>query len=165
MSLNTYMSTSAGPPNSAGANTLITPNFATNLVSNNTLALFHWRMSTAWVARGLSPCPFDMVITLSTPFLYNPPQGFLMIDTQVMGLTGVNRSIGRIRREKLQSARWLGGGRVQPNHGDPADWHGAAFQQYRAIRLYAGHAGAGIVRFAVCGLAARLHPPLRITID
>ncbi len=94
-SLNIYMSTSAYAPNSVGSNTLITPNFATNLGADNTLV--YSAGPGTWVSSpgctGPGPCPFDMVINLSTPFLYNPSRGFLMIYVHAAeengnGLTG-----------------------------------------------------------------------------
>jgi|SRR5579872_310805 len=90
-SVSIYMSTSRYAPNTAGSNTLITSTFANNLGPNNTL-VFSRGPGTLFSSPGCAgpgPCPFDMVFNLSTPFLYNPAQGFLLIDFQFTGFTGI----------------------------------------------------------------------------
>jgi hypothetical protein len=77
-------------PNANGSNTLITPSFATNLGSNPTLVLSSGPGTLSSPGcTGQGPCPFDLVINLSTPFLYNPSQGFLLIDSQINGFSEV----------------------------------------------------------------------------
>ncbi|MCL4781494.1 MAG: PEP-CTERM sorting domain-containing protein [Bryobacterales bacterium] len=76
-----YASTSPYAPNSNGGNTLLTDTFATNLGPDNTLVF-----SAAPVALsspgcvGSAVCPFDLVFAFDVPFLYDPTQGFLLID-------------------------------------------------------------------------------------
>ncbi len=46
---------------------------------------------TLWSSPGCTgpgPCPFDIVYTFSTPFLYSPSQGNLLVDFQATGLNG-----------------------------------------------------------------------------
>ncbi|MEO7145876.1 MAG: PEP-CTERM sorting domain-containing protein [Bryobacteraceae bacterium] len=90
-SFSIYFSTSPYAPNTSGGNTLITSTFANNLGPDNTLVL-SGGPGTLWSSPGSTgpgPCPFDMVFTLSTPFLYNPSKGFLLIDSHFNGYTGV----------------------------------------------------------------------------
>lgn len=52
---------------------------------------------TLWSSPGCTgpgPCPFDIVFTFSTPFLYNPSNGNLLIEYQFTGYNGLG-SIGR----------------------------------------------------------------------
>jgi hypothetical protein len=35
-------------------------------------------------------CPFDVSVTFTTPFLYNPSQGRLLLDLKIGGFTGGN---------------------------------------------------------------------------
>ena len=47
---------------------------------------------TLWSSPGCTgpgPCPFDIVFTFSTPFLYNPSNGNLLIELQFTGYNGV----------------------------------------------------------------------------
>ncbi len=64
-SVSVYMSTSMYAPNTTGSNTLITPTFATNLGSNNTLVYSAGpgTLVSSPGCAGPGPCPFDMVIT------------------------------------------------------------------------------------------------------
>ena len=42
---------------------------------------------------GPGPCNFDLVFNLSTPFLYNPQNGFLLMDVQFTGFNGISGSL------------------------------------------------------------------------
>ena len=90
-SFSIYLSTSPFAPNSNFGNTLITSTFANNLGSDNTLVLSGGpgTLFSSPGCAGPGPCPFDMVFTLTTPFLYNPNNGFLLADFQIHGFTGV----------------------------------------------------------------------------
>ena len=84
-----YASTSPYAPNSSRFNALLTDTFATNLGPDNTLVF-----SASPLVRsspgcaGPSACPFDLVIAFDAPFLYDPTQGFLLIDAFLTGISG-----------------------------------------------------------------------------
>ena len=85
-SFNIYLSTSPYFPNTIGSHTLITSNFAANKGADNTLVLSG--SGTFFSSSGCStpgPCAFDMIFNLSTPFLYDPTKGTLLLDTQFTG--------------------------------------------------------------------------------
>jgi hypothetical protein len=90
-SFSVFLSTSPLAPNSNFGNTLITSTFANNLGPDNTLVLSGGAgtLFSSPGCAGPGPCPFDMVFTLTTPFLYNPNNGFLLADFQIHGFTGV----------------------------------------------------------------------------
>src|SRR6202035_4386677 len=87
-SINVHLSTSSFAPNTNLGNTLITDTFATNLGPDNTLVYSGPLALTSPGCAGPSVCPFDLVLTFTTPFLYNPNQGFLLLDLQVASITG-----------------------------------------------------------------------------
>ncbi|HZT30123.1 MAG TPA: VPLPA-CTERM sorting domain-containing protein [Bryobacteraceae bacterium] len=104
-SFSVYMSTSPYAPNSNNGNTLITSTFASNVGPDNTLVL-SGGPGTLWSSPGCAgpgPCPFDMAFTLSTPFLYNPSQGFLLLEFQATGLNGVSGANGAFDVESFSS--------------------------------------------------------------
>jgi hypothetical protein len=85
------MSTSPYAPNTNAGNTLITPAFAANRGPDNTVVL-SGGAGVLWSSQGCTvsvTCPFDIVFTLSTPFLYDPSKGFLLLDTEITGYNGV----------------------------------------------------------------------------
>ena len=90
--LDLYMSTSQRFPNlSGGAAGLMSTTFADNLGPDNTL-VYHGPVS--WVSpgcpvNGSTPCAFDLLVTLQTPFYYNPSQGRLLLDLFITGLNGL----------------------------------------------------------------------------
>jgi hypothetical protein len=89
-SLSVHISTSQFAPNSNGGNTLITPTFADNIGPDNALVLASGPGTLfSPGCTGVGPCPFDIVFTLNTPFLYNPSKGFLLVDFRANGLIGV----------------------------------------------------------------------------
>ena len=89
-SFNMYLSTTPYSANSSEGGTMLTTNFATNLGADNTL-VDSGGPGTLWSSSGCTgsgPCPFDVVFTFSTPFLYNPSNGNLLLDLQINGYNG-----------------------------------------------------------------------------
>jgi len=89
-SFSIFLSTSPYFPNTINGHTLITPDYAANEGADNTL-VFAGGPGTFFSSPGCTlpgPCPFDMVFHLSTPFLYNPSQGTLLLDAQFTGWSG-----------------------------------------------------------------------------
>ena len=90
--LDLYMSTSPRFPNlNGGAALLMSTTFADNVGPDNTL-VYHGPVS--WVSpgcpvNGLTPCDFDLLVTLQTPFYYDPSQGRLLTDFFITGLNGL----------------------------------------------------------------------------
>ena len=87
-----YLSTSPLFPNTDNGRTLMSTTFANNVGSDNTLVYSGPASATSPGCAGPSPCPFDIVITFSTPFLYNPALGSLLVDLQSTGLTSTQGS-------------------------------------------------------------------------
>lgn len=87
-----YMSTSPRFPNlNGGAAALMSTTFAENVGPDNTL-VYHGPVS--WVSpgcpvNGSTPCAFDLLVTLQTPFYYDPSQGRLLTDFFITGLNGL----------------------------------------------------------------------------
>lgn len=78
---NAYLSTSPHSPNSTEG-PLLSTTFANNVGPDNTLVFSgSFTMSGAGCA-GPAPCPFANTIVFTTPFLYNPANGSLLIDVQ-----------------------------------------------------------------------------------
>ncbi|MGH9351424.1 MAG: hypothetical protein ACRD2G_04570, partial [Terriglobia bacterium] len=85
-----YLSTTQYAANTSSGHPLLTTNLATNRGPDNTL-VYSAGPGTLWSSTGCGgpgPCPFDVVFTFSTPFLYNPSQGNLLVDLQATGLVG-----------------------------------------------------------------------------
>ena len=83
-----HLSTSAFAPNNGNGNTLITSTFANNLGSDNTLVYSKPVALSSPGCAGPSACPFDLVFPLTTPFLYDPTKGFLLMDLLAADFTG-----------------------------------------------------------------------------
>src|SRR5215469_17444113 len=86
-----YLSTSPYFPNTFGSHTLITSNYAANEGADNTLVL-SGGAGTFFSSPGCTtpgPCAFDMVFNSTTPFLYDPTKGTLLMDVQFTGWSGV----------------------------------------------------------------------------
>ena len=94
-SLDIYASTSSFAPNNNPGNTLITGTFATNLGPDNTLVFSGPLALSSPGCAGPSACPFDMVVTFDSPFLYNPTHGFLLLDFHFTGYAGSGFSDSR----------------------------------------------------------------------
>ena len=86
-SMAVYLSTSPLYPNTDNGRPLMSTTFASNVGSDNTLVFSGPKTVNSPGCAGTSPCPFDVVIPLSTPFFYNPALGSLLVDVQSTGLT------------------------------------------------------------------------------
>ena len=89
-SFNIYLSTSSYFPNTIGSHMLITSSYAANEGADNTLVL-SGGAGTFFSSPGCTtpgPCAFDMVFNLTTPFLYDPTKGTLLMDAQFSGWSG-----------------------------------------------------------------------------
>ncbi len=89
--LTVNLSTSPLYPNTDNGRPLMSTTFANNIGSDNTLVFSGPKTVTSPGCAGPSPCPFDVVIPLSTPFFYNPALGSLLVDFQS---TGFNATAG-----------------------------------------------------------------------
>ncbi|HUL73781.1 MAG TPA: PEP-CTERM sorting domain-containing protein [Vicinamibacterales bacterium] len=88
-----YMSTSPRFPNlNGGASALMSETFADNVGPDNTLVYHGPVTMVSPGCAGPAPCPFDLVVTLQTPFFYDPLQGRLLLDFRVSGIFGVVHS-------------------------------------------------------------------------
>lgn len=97
---------------SAGENTLSTT-FASNVGVNDTIVYARGALALSGTGGG-SPNPFDVTITFSTPFQYNPGSGNLLLDVRNYGGSGSAQyfdatsvsgdSIGRIYANDVNSA-------------------------------------------------------------
>src|SRR5579864_1904147 len=92
LTLNLYLSTSQYFPNTNGGDTLITTTYATNLGPDNTLVYSGPVSFTSPGCAGPAVCSFDMVITFSTPFPYDPSKGRLLLDFQYASFTALGGS-------------------------------------------------------------------------
>jgi hypothetical protein len=86
---NIYMSTSPNWANNSNGHPLMSTTFAANVGADNTLvvSLNNFAMTEAGCATP-GPCPFANNIVFTTPFLYNPANGPLLIDGQFTNFTG-----------------------------------------------------------------------------
>jgi hypothetical protein len=89
--LTVYLSTSPFYPNTENFKTLMSTTFANNIGSDNTLVFSGPKNVSSPGCAGPSPCPFDVVIPLSTPFVYNPGGG-LLVDIQATGFNATSGS-------------------------------------------------------------------------
>ena len=89
--LTVNLSTSPLYPNTDNGRPLMSTTFANNIGTDNTLVFSGPKNVTSPGCAGPSPCPFDVVIPLSTPFFYNPALGSLLVDIQS---TGFNATAG-----------------------------------------------------------------------
>ncbi len=92
--LDLNLSTTPFFPNTSGGATLISSTFANNVGLDNTLVFSGpLALSSPGCAAGTAPCPFDMVITFTTPFLYNSANGSLLLDFRMNGLNGISGTL------------------------------------------------------------------------
>ena len=85
-----YLSTSPYYPNTINGHQLITSNYGANKGPDNRLVL-SGGPGTFFSSPGCAtpgPCAFDMIFNLTTPFLYDPTKGTLLMDTHFTGWTG-----------------------------------------------------------------------------
>jgi hypothetical protein len=87
-SLNLYLSTSPKFPNTGGP--LMSTTFADNVGPDNTLVFSGLFTAASPGCAGPGVCPFDINVNFTTPFLYNPTQGRLLLDFKVTGYSGVD---------------------------------------------------------------------------
>ena len=87
-SLNLYLSTSPKFPNTGGP--LMSTTFADNVGPDNTLVFSGPVTGSSPGCAGPAVCPFDINLNFTTPFLYNPTHGRLLLDLQITGLIGVD---------------------------------------------------------------------------
>jgi len=123
-SINISLSTSSFAPNSIGSNTLITSNYAANIGPDNTLVYSAGAgtLLSSPGCTGSGPCAFDMIFNFSTPFLYDPANGWLLMDIHV---TGFNAASGALDAESFSSP---GGSVAQVGSSDQVDLGGPIVQ-------------------------------------
>ena len=80
------LSTTQYAPNSSGSKTLLTNTFATNIGPDNTVVYSGPVSFTNGGCSGPGVCSFTL-FTFTTPFLYNPSQGNLLLDARISGIT------------------------------------------------------------------------------
>jgi hypothetical protein len=85
-SLNLFLSTSPKFPNTGGP--LMSSTFADNVGPDNTLVFSGPFTAASPGCAGPGVCPFDIHLNFTTPFLYNPAQGRLLLDLKVIGSSG-----------------------------------------------------------------------------
>ncbi len=94
--LNLYLSTSPNFPNAIGGKTPISTHFQDNIGPDSTLV---YSGSVTLNSPGCTfpaVCPFDIVISFTTPFLYSPSQGSLLLDLQMVGFTAVSGALDSV---------------------------------------------------------------------
>ena len=92
-----YLSTSPLFPNTNGGQNLISSTFADNVGTDNMLVFSGpFTLSSPGCAAGATPCPFDMVLTFSSPFLYNRANGTLLFDFRFTGMNGVSGTLDSV---------------------------------------------------------------------
>jgi hypothetical protein len=95
-SLNLYLSTSPKFPNAIGGKTPLSNHFQDNVGPDSTLVYSGpVTLSSPGCAFPLA-CPFDIVISFTTPFLYSPSQGTLLLDLQMTGFTAVSGALDSV---------------------------------------------------------------------
>lgn len=87
---NIYLSTGVNYPNSGNGHTLLSTTFANNVGPDNTLVFSGSATinGPGCAAAGTTPCPWANNIVFATPFLYDPANGPLLIDTKATSLSG-----------------------------------------------------------------------------
>src|SRR5215469_11150764 len=118
-----YLSTSPYFPNTFGSHTLITSNYVANEGADNTLVV-SGGAGTFFSSPGCTmpgPCAFDMVFNSTTPFLYDPTKGTLLMDVQFTGWSGT----GSLDGESFSSP---GGSVAQVNASDTVQLGGPIVQ-------------------------------------
>ena len=95
-SLNLYLSTSPNFPNTNGGKTLISTHFQDNVGPDSTLVYSGPVTLNSAGCPFPSACSFDIVISFTTPFLYQPSQGALLLDFQFAGFTAVSGSLDSV---------------------------------------------------------------------
>ena len=91
--LTVHMSTSPLFPNTDNGRTIMSTTYANNVGPDNTLVYSGPGALSGPGCAGPSPCVFDQMLPLTTPFLYNPSTGSLLIDFQFTGYTATAGSL------------------------------------------------------------------------
>lgn len=92
--MNLFLSTSPKFPNTSGP--LMSTTFSDNVGADNTL-VFSGPLSFASTGcTGPSVCPFDISVNFTTPFLYNPAQGRLLLDLKISGFSGLGGTLDAV---------------------------------------------------------------------
>jgi hypothetical protein len=95
-SLNLYVSTSQNYPNTSGGKTPISSYFQDNVGTDSTLVYSGQAAFSSPGCVGPAVCPFDMVISFTTPFRFDPSQGALLLDLQMAGFTAVSGALDSV---------------------------------------------------------------------
>ena len=88
-----HLSTSPLFPNTDNGRVQMSTTYANNVGPDDTIVYSGPAILSSPGCAGPSPCPFDQVITLTTPFLYNPTLGSLLVDLQYTGYTATAGSL------------------------------------------------------------------------
>ena len=93
--LTVSLSTSPLFPNTDDGRTLMSTTFANNVGADNTIVYSGPGSLTSpgCAVSSNNPCPFDEVILFTTPFLYNPTLGSLLVDLKYTGYTATEGSL------------------------------------------------------------------------
>ena len=84
------LSTSPNYPSSAGGHTLLTTTLANNVGPDNTLVASGAVTISGPGCAAPGPCPFSNTIEFTTPFLYNPKNGPLLIDQKATSFSAAS---------------------------------------------------------------------------
>jgi hypothetical protein len=95
-SLNLYVSTSPNYPNTTGGKPPISAYFQDNVGADSTLVYSGPAALNSPGCAGPSVCPFDMIISFTTPFRFDPSQGSLLLDLQMTGFTAVSGALDSV---------------------------------------------------------------------
>jgi hypothetical protein len=92
--MNLFLSTSPKFPNTSGP--LMSTTFADNVGADNTLVFSGPLSFTSPGCAGPSVCLFDINVNFTTPFLYNPTQGRLLLDLKISGFSGLGGTLDAV---------------------------------------------------------------------
>src|SRR5690242_4093119 len=90
MSGSVSLSTSPNYPSSAGGHTLLSTTLANNVGPDNTVVASGTATISGPGCSGPGPCPFSNTIEFTTPFLYNPKNGPLLIDQKATSFSATS---------------------------------------------------------------------------
>ena len=92
--MNLFLSTSPKFPNTSGP--LMSTTFSDNVGADNTLVFSGPLSFTSPGCTGPSVCLFDINVNFTTPFLYNPTQGRLLLDLKISGFSGLGGTLDAV---------------------------------------------------------------------
>jgi uncharacterized protein (TIGR03437 family) len=84
------LSTSPNYPSPAGGHSVLSTTFANNIGADNTTVLSGNVTVSGPGCTGPAPCPFANPIAFTTPFLYNPARGPLLIDVKATSFSATS---------------------------------------------------------------------------